>query len=455
MPTVLLTIARNTFIEAVRQPIYLLLIALALFAMLFTTWSTGFSMGYSDSAEVSGDDKMLLDVGLATIFLAGTLMAAFIASSAVSREVENKTVLTVVSKPVPRTLVILGKYVGVSAAILIGSIAMLAALLLAVRHGVLTAVADKSHVPVIVFSLSAILLSTVLATIFNFLYGWNFCQSCSLLLCPALVLAYFAALNFSREFELQPINTIALKPQVTIAGGCLVLGVLVITSIAIAASSRLGQVLTILCCMGVLVLGLLSTTIVGRHAFINQHSGIVRSVTITPNTAAARDDFVIALKGTARPPFAVGDTIYYGPNPNGFDLASGNSHVPMASAADAASGEPTQLYSEGLPSTLLVTAVGENGSRLTVKNVGDRPLSIRRAPQRDDYVFRQPTSLNIPVLAAWGILPNLQFFWLLDAVTQNSPIGLGHVLLVVAYAAAQVTVYLSLAIALFQRRDVG
>ena len=39
---------------------------------------------------------------------------AFVATAELSREIENKTVLTVVSKPVGRTTVIMGKYLGVS-----------------------------------------------------------------------------------------------------------------------------------------------------------------------------------------------------------------------------------------------------------------------------------------------------------------------------------------------------
>ena len=49
-----------------KMPLYLRLIVFVLVALcgvliLFSTWSTGFAMGYTDSAEVSGDDKLLLD----------------------------------------------------------------------------------------------------------------------------------------------------------------------------------------------------------------------------------------------------------------------------------------------------------------------------------------------------------------------------------------------------------
>jgi uncharacterized membrane protein YidH (DUF202 family) len=49
----------------------------------------------------------------------------------------------------------------------------------------------------------------------------------------------------------------------------------------------------------------------------------------------------------------------------------------------------------------------------------------------------------------------MQSFWLLDAITQNQPIPLTHVLLVYAYGLCQIVVFLSLAVILFQGRDVG
>ena len=56
---------------------------------------------------------------------------------------------------------------------------------------------------------------------------------------------------------------------------------------------------------------------------------------------------------------------------------------------------------------------------------------------------------------AWGTAPNLQFFWLVDAVTQAHPIPPRYVGLVALYSLAQVTGLLALAVILFQKRDVG
>ena len=58
-------------------------------------------------------------------------------------------------------------------------------------------------------------------------------------------------------------------------------------------------------------------------------------------------------------------------------------------------------------------------------------------------------------MAAWGIVPNIQYFWLVDAVTQNQPVPRSHVAMLGLYAAAQVGIFLSLAVVLFQRRQVG
>jgi hypothetical protein len=53
------------------------------------------------------------------------------------------------------------------------------------------------------------------------------------------------------------------------------------------------------------------------------------------------------------------------------------------------------------------------------------------------------------------VVPNLQFFWPADALTQGSTITPGYLGTVTLYAACLVGAALSLAVLLFQRRDVG
>lgn len=458
------TIARTTFIEALRQPVYFILVALSLLFLVFTTWSTGFSLGYSDSAEVSGDNKMLLELCLGTIFLAGTLLAGFIATGAVSREVDNKTILTIVSKPVPRAVVILGKYLGITGAILVATVVLLAGLLLSIRHGVLTAVSDPSHQPVIVLSLVAVLGALGIATWGNFFYGWNFCQTSVLLLTPFLVIAYVACLGLRHDWTLEPFGT-AYKPGIASAGLGLALGVMVLTSVAVAASTRLNQALTITCCVVFLIVGLLSTNVIGHLAFSNLPVARIAGAEVDSALAASgvadreRDatqgvdvvartlqaisrpggTMTIRLKNPATTPVKIGDNVWYGPNPNGFALSSSNF--------------PAQT--PGTPSGLVVTALDASATRLSVRNASPQGVAIDRIPAEDDHLFLTPTTANWPIAALWGVLPNLQFYWLPDAVNQNSPIPLSHMALLALYAGAQVLIFLSLAVVLFQNRDVG
>ena len=84
-----------------------------------------------------------------------------------------------------------------------------------------------------------------------------------------------------------------------------------------------------------------------------------------------------------------------------------------------------------------------------------RPVATIRPPLPGDYVFVTPTTVNSVAMIAWVTVPNLQFFWLLDAVTQNRPIPPPYIVLVTIYGIAQIGVFLSLAVLLFQKRDVG
>ena len=54
-----------------------------------------------------------------------------------------------------------------------------------------------------------------------------------------------------------------------------------------------------------------------------------------------------------------------------------------------------------------------------------------------------------------ALVPNLQVFWISDAIYEGSAVPLKYVLVSGMYAACYTTAILALAIALFQRRQVG
>ena len=79
-----LSIARNTFVEAIRQPIYFVLILAGSLLQVFNVLLSAYSMDYTEEGlQVQKDNKLLLDMGLATVLVVCTLLAAFIATDRV------------------------------------------------------------------------------------------------------------------------------------------------------------------------------------------------------------------------------------------------------------------------------------------------------------------------------------------------------------------------------------
>lgn len=97
-------IALNTFREAIRDRVlYLLLV----FAILVVGTSRFLSL-----LTVGSEEKIIKDVSLAAILLFGVLVAVFVGVSLVFKEIEKRTVLTLLANPVRRWQFVVGKYLG-------------------------------------------------------------------------------------------------------------------------------------------------------------------------------------------------------------------------------------------------------------------------------------------------------------------------------------------------------
>lgn len=103
-------IARATTKEAIRQPVFLLSMALAIVILIINTFLPFYSLGE--------DVKMLKDCSLATILISGLLIAVWTASTSIAEEIEGKTAMTLLSKPINRRQFVLGKYIGILQAVL-------------------------------------------------------------------------------------------------------------------------------------------------------------------------------------------------------------------------------------------------------------------------------------------------------------------------------------------------
>lgn len=446
----LLTIARNAFIESVRQPVLILLVLLSGVFQLFSTWNTGFAMSTAETGKLVGDNKLLFDIGLSTIFVMGVLLAGFIATAVMSREIENKTVLTVVSKPVQRYTLVLGKYLGVAAALIGAIVVMLIFLLLGVRHGVMSTTADDLDGPVLVFGLLGVFIPVALGAWCNYFYGWNFAQTAMSLLVPFMVAAYVGVLFFAKHWKVQS-PLVDLNDQVFMASVTLGLAILVLSAVATAASTRLGQVMTIVVCCGAFIMSLLSNHLIGKYVFTNTPFGVVGAVALADTEKAFNtpgQTLTIALTQPTNAPPPTLSTLYYSPSPSGFPMLNEN--------VQPFTGDLQNINTiVGRDATDSMVVAQSERQVVKVRVAGRAPLSIAREPIPGDYLFTRPTHTNIPALVAWVSIPNLQLFWLLDAVTQNRTIPLPYVIMCAIYAGLLIVAFLSLGVMLFQRRDVG
>jgi hypothetical protein len=99
------TIALATAKEAVAQPLYLL--SLVIGGCLLVLYII---IPYNTFGE---DVKMYKDSGLMTIMVLAFLVAVFTASVSVADEIEGRTALTLLSKPISRREFVLGKFLGI------------------------------------------------------------------------------------------------------------------------------------------------------------------------------------------------------------------------------------------------------------------------------------------------------------------------------------------------------
>ncbi len=249
-------IAKVTFLQIIRQPIYGVLLLIALGLMTIAPSITGFTM--------DDDTKMLQDLCLSTILLTGLLMSAFGASGAISSEIEDQTILTIVSKPINRLAFIAGKFIGVMSALLLANIFMLLVFLLVLRHGVLSAAYMERDIPVIVFGLSAAGITLLVAGLLNYLFDWQFAPTAMGIGLPLMIFAVIIAGFFNKQWEFQTFGK-GYSADVIKACILLTLAVWILAGICLVCSTRLNVVWTLVICFVILCFGMVWDYYVWPH----------------------------------------------------------------------------------------------------------------------------------------------------------------------------------------------
>lgn len=125
-------IALNTFREAIRDRVLYLLLFFAGVALIFSRLLALLTVG--DRA------KIIVDVGLGSLALFGTLMAILMGTGLVYKEIDKRTIYTLLAKPIQRWQFLLGKFFGLilTLAVMLVLMSLLFLLLVLIHSGRLT-----------------------------------------------------------------------------------------------------------------------------------------------------------------------------------------------------------------------------------------------------------------------------------------------------------------------------
>ena len=186
-------IAAATAKEAVSQPMYLLFLiggAVALVGYIYIPYNT-----------FGEDVKMLKDSGLSTIMILAILFSVWTASVSIADEIEGKTALTLLSKPISRRQFIFGKYIGILWPVLLIFVLLGAVLMATVSYKVVYDARETS----------------------NPTPDWQICHSEMISTTPGLVLAFFEAALLT-AISVAISTRLPMLPNLMIVGTIYVLG---------------------------------------------------------------------------------------------------------------------------------------------------------------------------------------------------------------------------------------
>jgi len=176
-PSRVLAIARNTFTELVRQKVFYFLLLFALIVI----GNSAFLAKFSFQEEF----QMLKDVALGAMSVFLSLLAILATAMLLPRDLEDRTIFTILSKPVPRYEYLLGKLLGVFFLLTLSTIIMgvlfLGVLLLREQAALAETRASLSGSPQE--------LAAALAEVSKGAFTWDLIPAMAILLVKALLLS--------------------------------------------------------------------------------------------------------------------------------------------------------------------------------------------------------------------------------------------------------------------------
>jgi len=150
-------IATNVFREAMRDRI---LYMVGFYALILAA-----AIRLIPEFAATTEDKMFLDFGLAVMSAIGLIVAVFVGTGLVNKEIEKRTVMMLIAKPVSRSEFIIGKYLGLLTVLAVFIAAMTAIFLAFLQFGNIAHPTESILIAAIFLFLQMSLISAVAITL--------------------------------------------------------------------------------------------------------------------------------------------------------------------------------------------------------------------------------------------------------------------------------------------------
>lgn len=253
-PRKILTIATNAFRETLRQPVFCVMLGIAGGMIALSPTFAMFTL--------LENVRLVKDIGLSTILLAGLLLAVLSASSTVAEEIRGKTALMVVSRPVSRAQFVVGKYLGIAAAQLVVTYLLTLTLVMTVRFGVPEAAYSKLDYSILWGGVVALLATLLVAAGANYFFDRPFPSAVIAAALPFFTVCFVGFAFVDRDLKIVPFFS---SMDLETVRACVTLGlcVLVMTAMAVACATRLTLVTSLVVCSLFFIIGMLSDWMFG------------------------------------------------------------------------------------------------------------------------------------------------------------------------------------------------
>ena len=268
------TIAKNAFMELVRQPVFLLLMtATACFEIFLSSISY---FGFGD------EPKLVKNSVLAVMFLAGLFGAVISASSSIAREIRTGTALAVLSKPIGKAQFLLAKYVGLILALTVLTYVNTLAALLSTRLAY-DAYGSVDFPALGVFA-GFLVLGYTIAGFTNFFLRRAFVADAVFAVVVTLTLGFIVT-QFMKKDVPWTVTYTGIDWRMIPASLLILFALWILAALAVACSTRFEVIPTLSICSALFLLGLVSNYFYARFGGTLQGGPWWASVlyTITPN----------------------------------------------------------------------------------------------------------------------------------------------------------------------------